>query len=116
VNGDAIELDDPEIENFAGAAIKIYAQATPNRPTTLIAEYIEPGAGGGTPVSVVNGGSPPASGSSRFTLVKPSATARASTITLANDPDLQFTALVGRTYRFDCLLIMAGPTSNRASL
>src|SRR5262244_3523678 len=111
VNAYAIELDHPDIENFAGAAIKIDAQATSNRPTTIIAEYIEPGAGGGTPVSVVNGGCPPAYGASRFTLVKPSATARASTSTLANDPDLQFTALIGKTYRFDCLLIMDGPTS-----
>ena len=109
VDAYAIELDRPDIEAVAGTAILIDSGATSNRPTQLIAPYLENPRG--TNIRIVNGGCPPAMGSSRFTLAKPTPTARSRTTSLAADPDLAFTMIEGRVYHFRFMLVYDGPAS-----
>ncbi|MGO9081206.1 MAG: glycosyl hydrolase family 28-related protein [Streptosporangiaceae bacterium] len=109
VNAYAIELERPDIESIAGTAIQLDAGATSNRPTQLIAPYLENPRG--TNISVVNGGCPPAMGSGRFTVVKPQPTGRRSDAGLRPDPDLAVTMIEGRTYWFRFMLIYDGPGS-----
>ncbi|HXP20407.1 MAG TPA: glycosyl hydrolase family 28-related protein [Streptosporangiaceae bacterium] len=114
VNAYAIELDHPDIESVAGTAIVLDAGATSNRPTQLIAPYLENP--NGTDIAVINGGCPPAMGSGRFTLTKRALTARASSATVAQDPDLGFRMLPSRVYGFRFMLIYDGPGSAAADL
>lgn len=107
VDAYAIELDRPDIESIAGTAILVDSGATSNRPTQLVAPYLENPHG--TNIRVINGGCPPAMGSGRFTVAKPAATARSRTVALTTDPDLGFTMIEGRVYHFRFMLIYDGP-------
>jgi hypothetical protein len=114
VNAYAIELERPDIESVAGTAIVVGAGATSNRPTQLVAPYLENPAG--TDIAVVNGGCPPAMGSGRFTLTKLHPTARTSDTAVSMDPELGFTMIHGRVYQFRFMLIYDGPASAAGDL
>ena len=108
VNAYLIELNHPDIETFAGTAIYQGTGATANRPTVIVAPYIEPSTGNGTPIVQATSQQAPAMGSSRYTIVKPSLTAVTSSTSLTADPHLTTTLLLSRTYSFDMMLIMDG--------
>jgi len=112
VDAYAIELDHPDIENAAGTAISLTANATSNRPTVITAPYLE---ANGTNIAIAAGAAFPAMGSSRNTIVKAAATAIANSAVLAADPHLTSSVLSGRTYRVKLFLIMDGPTNNLAN-
>jgi hypothetical protein len=112
VDAYAIELDHPDIENAAGTAISLGVNATSNRPTQIIAPYLE---ANGTNIATANT-SQPAAFAARWTVIKPALTARASTIAVAQDPDLALTMLPGRVYRFKFLLVYDGPGAAAADL
>jgi len=114
VNAYAIELDHPDIEAIAGTAILLDSGATSNRPTQLLAPYLENPHG--TDIRVVNGGCPPAMGSGRFTLTKPAPTTRTANSVVAQDPDLGFRMIPGKVYSFRFMLVYDGPGSAAADL
>jgi hypothetical protein len=112
VNAYAIELDRPDIENAAGKGISMGPMATSNRPTQIIAPYLE---GNGMNFAL-NSASAPAAFAARWTVVKPSNTGRHSTTTAAQDPHLALTMIAGHSYMFEMMLVYDGPGSGSADL
>jgi hypothetical protein len=96
----------------AGSGISLGPDATSNRPTQIIAPYLE---ANGTNIAL-SSASAPAAFASRWTVVKQAPTARHSTTTVSQDPDLGLTMVAGHKYMFEMALIYDGPASATADL